>query len=156
MLRMSTSKIVLNFLVVVAIMTALNGCSNRDDQSNVNETLYGRYLVREMTNVIGPEKNDSVMVVVEGSSYRISHFDSPVVCPSYGSIEGFGGSAVTLTPIAFEGSQCDSLRIPHGVFSAEYPGDSIILRTTQAITVVSGVTGLKTTTNYELTIQLTR
>ena len=113
------------FLILgLLTLAVLVGCEEEDSSSERSESFRGTYRVYNPAMV--GEKIDSVTLTVENKvRYRFVHYPfqsgSVVdICNSSGTVEEFGTNFADFYPESIEGSGCDSLRIPHGMFITDF------------------------------------
>ncbi len=73
-------------------------------------------------------RTDTVSLIIRSNTYDLTHVTHQTnICDSKGSASGYGTPTLYLSSPVFTGSNCDSLRIPKGAFSATFRGDSLYL-----------------------------
>ncbi len=108
-------------------------CHNNGTGSQpVTENFRGTYSVKQ-TSVVG-EKKDSLLLAVTDNAKFSFHFyptssnDVTEYCDCEGSVYDWGSNRITFNPTQIFGGNCDSKRVPSGLFNADFVshGDTII------------------------------
>jgi|GEM_PF-1798046 len=123
------------FSTAIMAVTAflMIGCSSSQNSSQpVVEEYKGTYMVRDTTEVISKAKIDSVTFTIRDYKvYSFNFYDAVNVdfCDCEGSALNFGTNKITFDPTVITSSNCDSLRIPRGVFDADFVthGDTVYM-----------------------------
>lgn len=69
---------------------------------------------------------DTVTLIIQGEKYDLTHNTNQTnICESAGDI--FLSVGVNFVPLIHFGTNCDSLRIPQGIFTSSQHGDSLFL-----------------------------
>lgn len=69
---------------------------------------------------------DTVTLIIQGEKYDLTHNTNQTnICESAGDV--FLSVGVNFVPLIHFGTNCDSLRIPKGVFTLSQHGDSLFL-----------------------------
>ncbi|MFH1687639.1 MAG: hypothetical protein ABIE70_08985 [bacterium] len=119
--------------VVIVAFSVLISCGDKHLESTV-ETYRGTYHFEHPANV-GASKTDSVIfTLTDKHNYHFDHFSdvgSQVVeiCSSSGTVQNFGSNVAVFDPETIDYGNCDTLRIPRGLFAADFisHGDTIWL-----------------------------
>jgi len=119
------------WLMILLLLVAA-GCSDDESVSSKTETYSGTYSVQYPATMY--EKTDSVVLRITGASYEVDHYRvqpnaEQYFCSSEGAVTGFGTNATTFSPTAWSGSNCDTLRLPSGLYEADWRthGDTVWL-----------------------------
>lgn len=90
------------------------------------ESFVGLYTVRDRTQVILMAKIDSThLTITDGVAYAMSFYAKDEVddldfCACEGELDTYTSNLVDFRPLAFFQSNCDTLRVPRGDFTADY------------------------------------
>ena len=122
------------FILIAAALLIISINCNKTEPiaQDVVETFRGSYFAADDSLNIGQQKTDSLQISITNNRfYTILFFDPFAVefCDHNGEVAGFGTNEITFTPGTILGSNCDQLRIPRGVFAADFVthGDTIYI-----------------------------
>ncbi len=114
----------------------LVSCSEEDDLGPPDEEFIGTYMVRDLSVVIDDAKIDSIVFSTQrNTTYRMMFYESSSAdtvgsfCYCEGSMIDFGTAKVTFAPTLIIRENCDTLRIPRGLFEADFRthGDTVYI-----------------------------
>ena len=119
------------FWLFFLTLIVLSSCG--DDKTPVApdvDVYRGTYLVRDVTLVIDAQKKDSVLFTLSGgNAYEMFFWDigDKEFCDCEGRVYGLSTPSVTFEPTDTMVANCDAVRIPSGVFAADYAthGDTV-------------------------------
>ena len=110
------------------------GCNNEGNLGPANEEFVGVYLMRD-TQIAMSEKIDSVIFTVfRNTTFSMIFYEGEGsgkdvdFCNCQGNIIDFGTAKASFDPTSISYGNCDTLRIPRGLFSADFINyDSVIV-----------------------------
>ena len=124
-------------LVLLLLMPlAFTSCDNDEDQGPPDEEFMGLYMVRDKTEVIDMAKIDSVIFSIQKNmTYQMDFYKSSPTdrlvdfCYCEGTLIDFGTAKVSFDPTFINKDNCDTLRIPRGLFEADFRtlGDTVYI-----------------------------
>jgi hypothetical protein len=112
-----------------ALAFLTTGCGGDDAAVDTPyvEHFKGTYLVRDVTEVIMMAKWDSVtFTVTDGYIYTMRFYplstsdQSVDFCGCDGRLDKYTSNTIGFSPNLYLGSNCDTLRVPRGDFTADY------------------------------------
>lgn len=123
---------------MLALIVGLVACRNTDEPEVTVEEFRGSYYVRDLTLVEDEAKVDSLIFsVTNGHTYQMLFYDAPGTevdfCNCEGNLVNYGTQNVTFTLSDVHGYNCDSLRVPGGVFTSDFVshGDTVVFEQTR-------------------------
>lgn len=115
---------ILSLALVLAILSYGCGDDNATD-SPLIENFTGTYMVRDVTVAMQMKKDSVNFTITDGLTYsmrfrELSAIDDLDFCGCDGRLERYTGNLFSFQPLVSIGSNCDTLRVPRGDFSADY------------------------------------
>lgn len=135
--------------LLLLISTVFMSCSEEDDLGLPDEEFRGTYFVKAVDATIHEAKIDSVIFQTKRNiTYSMLFYKSTPAdqlvdfCFCEGTLLDFGTAKVSFDPTLIIRENCDTLRIPKGVFSADFRthGDTVYIEK-QALEVYTDING---------------
>jgi len=140
------------WIVLIAGSVFVTNCGKNATPSFEPESYSGELTVSRVELVY--TRTDTVTLVVDGSSYQLFHLTrASKLCNSHGTQSGFGTNSLRLTPVSNGATSCDNLRVPAGIFSAVFSGESLTLGPTRIHFTVD-VNGQSVEESWDYTFKL--
>jgi hypothetical protein len=115
-------------LLVSICIVVCAGCTSDPPESAPKKTVSYVGEFETFRTDLFEKRVDTVELLMTGEKYLLFHDTHRTrICDSEGDIFAFGRPSVNIASAAHRGTNCDTLRLPFGLFSATYRGDSVYL-----------------------------